>query len=55
MKESQLITIQELQECPEFAHLDEVHAQGVIDSISELCCIISSQYQNLSKQEPNEN
>ena len=50
MKESQHTTIQELRECPEFAHLDDVTAQNVIDSIREFCAIIACQHNSFSNE-----
>ncbi|MES2618096.1 MAG: hypothetical protein V4613_09460 [Bacteroidota bacterium] len=39
------ITIQELKECPEFAHIDDCLAQKMIDTIREFCIILAYHYE----------
>ncbi len=43
-KQSSPLTIEELRECPEFAHLDDCLALNFIETIQEFCVIIANQY-----------
>ena len=44
------ITIEELRQCPEFAHLDDILAQKMILTIQEFCVILANQYNHLESE-----
>ena len=49
------ITLDELKQCPEFAHLDDDLAQDMLDTIVEFSKIIANQQLNQIKNDTFEN
>ena len=44
----QHITLEDIKDCPEFAHLNDEQAQFVLDTIIAFCEILASQHKNLT-------
>ncbi len=53
LKQSSHITIDELRQCPEFAHLDDILAQNVINTLENFCAIVANQYKQLTEETNN--